>query len=85
MKIKVKETAKAWTIRYTRPKTLQYADNISRTFESNYCSVIVATSIAWAVEKLMSEFGDATIVSVNPGSAGPILIDERSIYPADFT
>ena len=77
--MKIKETAKAWTIRYTRPKTVSVASGEYRVWEYNYCSVVVSTTLAWAVEKLMSEFCDATIVSVNPGSTGPIVIDEKAI------
>ena len=77
--MKIKETAKAWTIRYTKPKAATYQDGQTRVFEYNYCSVIVATTVAWAVEILMTEFPDATLISVHPGSTGPIIIDPRAI------
>jgi hypothetical protein len=77
--MKIKETAKAWTVRYTRPKTVSYANSEPRTFEYNHCSVIVATTVAWAVETLLAAFPDATLISVHPGSTGPIIIDPRAI------
>jgi hypothetical protein len=77
-KMKIKEQAKAWTVRYTRPKTITYQGG-ERTFDYNYCSVIVATTVAWAVETVMTEYPDATLISVHPGSTGPIIVDSRSI------
>jgi hypothetical protein len=77
--MKIKETAGAWTIRYTRPKTITYQDGQTRVFAHNYCSVIIATTLAWAVEALMTDFPDATLISVQPGSTGPIIVDPRAI------
>jgi hypothetical protein len=77
--MKIKETAKAWTVRYTRPKNMQIGAGEPRIYQYNYCSVIVATTLAEAVESLMTEFADATLISANPGSTGPILIDAKAI------
>ena len=66
---------KVWTVRYTRPKTVTYANSEPRVFEYNHCSVIISPTVGRAVEILTAEFPDATIVSVNPGSTGPILVD----------
>ena len=77
--MKIKENAKTWTIRYTRPKTVTGGNSEPRIFEYNHCSIIVSKSVGRAVEILTAEFPDATIVSVNPGSTGPILIDADAI------
>ena len=78
--MKIKENAKTWTIRYTLPKTVTcavpgFVNAAPRIFEYNHCSVIVSPTVGRAVEILTAEFPDATIVSVNPGSTGPILVD----------
>ena len=73
--MKIELAAKVWTVRYTRPKTVTQTNGEPRIFEYNHCSIVVSKSVWRAVEILTSEFPDATIVSVNPGSTGPIMVD----------
>jgi hypothetical protein len=69
--------AKAWTIRYTRPKTVQYANEQTRTFDYNHCSIVITVTAEEGIWLVRNEFVDSTIISVQPCPTGPILVNER--------
>jgi hypothetical protein len=72
--MKFKESARTFTVRYTRPKTISYANSELREFQYNHCSVVVAMNALSACVTVAAEFPDATILSAQPGPIGPTLI-----------
>ena len=77
--MKIKTNARAWTVRYTRPKTVAYVNADARVYEYNYCSIIVSESAGNAIDVLKSEHPDSTVISVNPNCTGPVMIDAKAI------
>ena len=72
--MKIKQNARAWIVRYTRPKTVG-----TRVYEYNYCSIIVSESAGDAIDVLKSEHPDSTVISVNPSCTGPVMIDAKAM------
>ena len=77
--MKLSEKARCWTVRYTSPKTTTYHDGQVRTHEYNYCSVVIAENAQDAITELMSVYLHATIVSVNPGPSGQVIVVPETI------
>ena len=77
--MKLKETAVAWTVRYTLPRTVTYQDGRQQIFAANHCSVVIAENVGHAIINLFSEFPEAKLVSVNPGPIGAVIVDDSLI------
>lgn len=81
--MKIKELARTFTVRYTRPKTITYANAEPRIFEYNYCSVVIALNAVDAVQAVAAEWEDATVLSVQPGPIGQTLVSRVTIEEAE--
>lgn len=72
--MKIKESARTFTVRYTRPKTIRYVNSEPREVQYNHCSAVVAMNAVEAVQTVAKEWPDATVLSVHPGPIGQTLV-----------
>jgi len=77
--MKLHEKARCWTVRYSRPKTVEYVNADPRTYQYNYCANVIALSAVTAITETVLAYPDATIVSVNPGPGGEVIISRGSL------
>jgi hypothetical protein len=77
--MKLKESATAWTVRYTMPRTILMHDKTERQVQCNHCSVVIAIITEDAISLVIEEFPEAKIVSVNPGPIGAVIVDDSLI------
>ena len=72
--MRLSEKARVWTVRYTRPKEVGLKDGQSNIWQYNYCATVIAISVGAAINETFLEYPDATIVSVNPGPGGEVIV-----------
>ena len=70
------EQAKVWIVRYTVPKEMIYPNQTAapRIYQQNNCSVVIAKTVGTAVSAVLQHHLDATIISVNQGPSGSIML-----------
>jgi len=69
------EQAKVWIVRYTLPKEATYLNATEpRIYQQNNCSVVIAKTVGTAVSAVLQHHLDATIISVNQGPSGSIML-----------
>ena len=81
--MRLRESSRTFTVRYTRPKTISYVNSEPLEFQYNYCSVVVAMNAVDAVQTVAAEWVDATVLSVQPGPTGQTLVSRGSMESAE--
>lgn len=77
--MKIKASARAWIVRYTRPHNMGLPGGEEKIWQYNYCSVVIADTACFAFTETLQAYPDATILSVNPGPIGQVIVQADAV------